>query len=154
MNHTTDAAQELLDPAERTSEPGYRTGFAVGEHSARHMRRILRMYLAGWGLLDLADAAELAFTELIANVVRHVPGRHCRMCILLCEGEVLRVEVADDCPALPRPSRTVRALAEGGRGLLLVDAVTDDWGVEPLPGGGKTVWFECRAVRTGDGADR
>ncbi|GHH33718.1 hypothetical protein GCM10018773_04750 [Streptomyces candidus] len=118
------------------------------------MRRILRMYLAGWGLLDLADAAELAFTELIANVVRHVPGRHCRMRILLCEGEVLRVEVADDCPALPRPSRTVKALAESGRGLLLVDAVTDDWGVEPLPGGGKTVWFECRTLRTGDGADR
>jgi anti-sigma regulatory factor (Ser/Thr protein kinase) len=118
------------------------------------MRRILRMYLAGWDLLDLADAAELAFTELIANVVRHVPGRHCRMRILLREGGVLRVEVADDCSALPRPSRTVEALAGGGRGLLLVDAVTDAWGVDPLPGGGKTVWFECRPVRSAGGGAR
>ena len=151
MNHATDAQEAHVGPADAVSdavsEPGYRTEFAVGEHSARHMRRILRVYLAGWDLLDIADAAELAFTELIANVVRHVPDRRRRMCFLLCEGRVLRVEVADDCPVLPRPVRAVEALAEGGRGLLLVDAVTDDWGVEPLPGGGKTVWFECRAVK-------
>ncbi|GED87279.1 hypothetical protein TNCT6_43640 [Streptomyces sp. 6-11-2] len=35
------------------------------------------------------------------------------------------------------------AEAEGGRGLLLVDAVTDKWGVEPREGAGKTAWFEC-----------
>lgn len=35
-------------------------------------------------------------------------------------------------------------LDEGGRGLLLVDAVTDSWGVEVRRDGrGKTVWFEC-----------
>lgn len=145
MNHTTDAPKGHLEPESEPAAPGYRTEFTVGEHSARHMRRILRVYLAGWNLLELTDAAELAFTELIANVVRHVPGRRCRMCFLLCGGEVLRVEVADDCPDLPRQARTVEALAEGGRGLLLVDAVTDDWGVDPLPGGGKTVWFECWA---------
>ncbi|MET8949132.1 ATP-binding protein, partial [Streptomyces sp. NPDC004542] len=30
-----------------------------------------------------------------------------------------------------------------GRGLLLLDAVVGKWGVEPVTGGGKTVWFEC-----------
>jgi hypothetical protein len=35
--------------------------------------------------------------------------------------------------------------AEGGRGLEIVAALADDWGVYPLPDGpGKTIWFECR----------
>ncbi|MGW1180949.1 hypothetical protein ACWD7Y_02910 [Streptomyces drozdowiczii] len=38
-------------------------------------------------------------------------------------------------------------LGEGGRGLVLVDAVTDKWGVEVRrDGGGKAVWFECLAA--------
>lgn len=92
----------------------------------------------------VADAAELALTELVANVVRHVPGRRCRICFLLEQGGV-RVEVSDD-----RPEPPVRGegdgLGEGGRGLVIVDAVTDRWGVAVRPDGrGKTVWFECRA---------
>ncbi len=118
-------------------------GFTVGEHSARHMRRIVRMFLAHWDMAELTDAAELALTELVANVVRHVPGRHCTLLILRRPGG-LRVEVTD---GYPRPARTVEALdglAEGGRGLRLVEAVTDRWGTVRLPGG-KTVWFECDA---------
>ncbi|MFI9598489.1 ATP-binding protein [Streptomyces sp. NPDC052043] len=97
----------------------------------------------------MAGVAEPAFTELVANVVRHVPGRRCRICFLLQCGGV-RVEVADGCPELP-----VRAvghpLADGGRGLVLVAAVTDRWGVTVRPDGrGKTVWFECLAG--GEGA--
>ncbi|MER6612313.1 ATP-binding protein [Streptomyces xantholiticus] len=139
MNHATDQQQT-----------GYRAQFAVGEHSARHLRRILRAYLASWDLLEVADAAELALTELVANVVRHVPGRRCRTLIQLQPGGV-RVEVADGCPRLPAAPAREDELAEAGRGLLLVDAVTDRWGVEPAPGGhGKTVWFEC-AAKAGDG---
>jgi hypothetical protein len=38
----------------------------------------------------------------------------------------------------------VDELAEGGRGVLIVEAVTDRWGWDPLPDRpGKTVWFEC-----------
>jgi len=53
------------------------------------------------------------------------------------------VEVVDGCPELP-----VRADGEGleigGRGLVIVDAVTNRWGVTVRPDGrGKTVWFEC-----------
>ncbi|MFD9411965.1 ATP-binding protein [Streptomyces sp. NPDC059989] len=134
MNHATDRS-----PAEIGGS--YRMGFTVGEHSARHMRRILRTYLDRWGLPELADGAELALTELVANVVRHVPGRHCTV-LILRRPEGLRVEVVDRSPDLPRPSREGDALAEGGRGLLLVEAVTDRWGTLPIPTG-KTVWFEC-----------
>lgn len=125
-------------------ESVYRADFAMGEHSARHLRRILRLYLTGWGMADLADAAELALTELIANVVRHVPGRRCQTFVFrLPDGEGVRVEVADDCPKIPVVVEG-DVLDEGGRGLLLVDAVADKWGVEARrDGGGKAVWFEC-----------
>ncbi len=119
-------------------------GFTVGEHSARHMRRIVRTFLARWDMAELTDPAELALTELVANVVRHVPDRHCSLLILRRPGG-LRVEVTD---RYPRPVRKMGGggdeLTEGGRGLLLVEAVTDRWGTVPMPGG-KTVWFECDA---------
>lgn len=142
MNHAI--APRSSGPSE---EPVYRADFAMGEHSARHLRRILRLYLQGWGLAAVADAAELALTELIANVVRHVPGRRCQTFIFrLPGGEGVRVEVADGCPELPVVVEG-DALDEGGRGLLLVDAVTDKWGVEVRRGGGgKAVWFECLAA--------
>lgn len=108
----------------------------------RHPRRILRLQLERSGLLDVADAAGLALTELLTSIVRHVPGRRCGICFLLPSGAV-RVEVSDGCPRLTVPGRA-DILADSGRGLLLVEAVTDRWGVTPCPtGGGKTVWFEC-----------
>ncbi|WP_093799929.1 ATP-binding protein [Streptomyces sp. Wb2n-11] len=116
----------------------------MGEHSARHLRRILRSYLMNWALDEVSDAAELALTELVANVVRHVPGRHCSVLILRAEDGV-RVEVADTCPRLPK-ARSAGPLDDGGRGLALVEAVSDRWGVSPVLGrDGKTVWFECVA---------
>lgn len=122
----------------------YRADLAMGEHSAGHLRRILRLYLTAWDLRDLAPAAELALTELIANVVRHVPGRRCQTFIFrLPTGDGVRVEVADGSPEIPLAIRRDE-LDDGGRGLVLVNAVTDDWGVvKRWDGTGKTVWFEC-----------
>lgn len=116
-------------------------GLTVGAHSARHVRRILRVFLASWGMAELTDAAELAMTELVANVVRHVPGHRCTL-LILRRPEGLRVEVTDGSSRPPVASAGGDELEEGGRGLLLVEAVTDRWGTVPVPGG-KTVWFEC-----------
>lgn len=136
MNHVTDSSSAEIGDS-------YRMGFTVGTHSARHLRRILRTFLARWDMAELADAAELALTELLVNVVRHVPGRRCTM-LILRRPDGLRVEVADGCPRPLQQHLADDPLAEGGRGLLLVEAVTDRWGMVPLPGG-KTVWFECDA---------
>ncbi|GAA2607976.1 ATP-binding protein [Streptomyces sp. NPDC006349] len=135
MNHATG-------PRAADVESQYHAEFAMGAHSARHLRRVLRLYLVRSGLAGVADAAELALTELVANVVRHVPGRRCRVCFLLQPGGV-RVEVADGCPELP-VAAGADPLGEGGRGLVIVAAVADRWGVTPYADGrGKTVWFEC-----------
>ncbi|MEU6168734.1 ATP-binding protein [Streptomyces tanashiensis] len=135
MNQATD----LYPAALATS---YRMGFTVGEHSAGHMRRILRVFLTRWGLGHLADPATLALTELVANVVRHVPGRRCSV-LMLREPDGLRVEVTDDVPGTVH-AKAADPLDESGRGLSLVEAVTDRWGVEERADG-KTVWFACDA---------
>ncbi|MBZ9640045.1 ATP-binding protein [Streptomyces sp. PSKA30] len=123
----------------------------VSEHSARHIRRIVRSLLAEWDLPELADAVELAVTELIANVVRHVPDRRCTL-LMLRQTEGVRVEVTDSSPQVPLLPGELSPDAECGRGLVLLDAMVDKWGVDPVTGGGKAVWFECRrSVRAGVG---
>ena len=129
----------LLDPRPVV----YRMRLTVGEHSARHIRRIVRSLLCEWELAELTDAAELAVTELVANVVRHVPDRKCALLVLRQTAGV-RVEMADDCPELPTVSaKEPSPDSESGRGLVLLDALADRWGVLPGPGTGKTIWFEC-----------
>ncbi|MFF1723575.1 ATP-binding protein [Streptomyces sviceus] len=123
--------------------PQWRLTLTAGTHSARHIRRIVRSLLHEWELPELSDAAELGVTELVANVVRHVPDRRCVVLVLRVESGV-RVEVADGAPQLPITAAESDAEAEHGRGLVLLDAVVDKWGVGPRSGGGKTVWFECR----------
>ncbi|MFG2328345.1 ATP-binding protein [Streptomyces sp. NPDC048604] len=135
MNH-------VIEPPPAEIGANYRMGFTVGEHSARHMRRLLRSFLAHWQLHHLTDAAELALTELVANVVRHVPDRRCAV-IVLREPYGLRVEVADGAPGAVA-AKGGDPLDDGGRGLLLVEGVTDRWGVEETAEG-KRVWFECDA---------
>ncbi|WP_342669674.1 ATP-binding protein [Streptomyces vietnamensis] len=98
------------------------------------------MFLTRWELDQLSDSATLALTELVANVVRHVPGRRCSV-LLLREPYGLRVEVAD-AVAGTLIAKAADPLDESGRGLALVEAVTERWGVDEK-GDGKTVWFEC-----------
>ncbi|GAB2920836.1 ATP-binding protein [Streptomyces mayteni] len=139
MNGTTCAPDE-------NPPPPHRYGFEMtcGEHSPAHVRRIVRSYLRLWGLPHLTDAAELAATELLANVIRHVPDRWCRF-TLLRHDEGIRIEVTDRHPVLPvvQPHDVWR---ESGRGLALIAGLMDTVGVTPHAGqGGKTVWGELKA---------
>jgi anti-sigma regulatory factor (Ser/Thr protein kinase) len=122
----------------------YRMALTADAHSARHIRRIARRLLADWNMEPLTDTVELALTELIANVVRHVPDRRCTL-LLQRQATGVRAEVTDTYGELhptltespPQPD------SESGRGLFLLNALVDRWGVTPTPEGGKTVWFEC-----------
>ncbi|WEP00363.1 ATP-binding protein [Streptomyces sp. FXJ1.172] len=114
----------------------------VGEHSVRHIRRIVRSLLREWTLTELTSAVELGVSELVTNVVRHVPDRRCTV-LLARRTAGVRVEVADGFRQLPSLVCEMDLEREGGRGLALLDAVVDKWGVTPWAGGRKTVWFEC-----------
>ncbi|MFE0515315.1 ATP-binding protein [Streptomyces sp. NPDC058964] len=122
--------------------PHYRMSLTVGEHSVRHIRRIVRSLLDDWELAHLADALELGVSELVTNVVRHVPDRRCSL-LVLRQAAGVRVEVADRYPQLPSTPGEMDPGSESGRGLALLDALVGKWGVTPWAGGGKTVWFEC-----------
>ncbi|MFI7017067.1 ATP-binding protein [Streptomyces sp. NPDC050164] len=122
----------------------YSMRLTVGSHDARHIRRIVRSFLSEWGMPELSDAVELGVTELLANVVQHVPDRRCAL-LLLRQPAGVRVEVSDGSDQLPASPTRLEPEAEGGRGLLLLDAMTDKWGVSLWREGGKTVWFECVA---------
>jgi anti-sigma regulatory factor (Ser/Thr protein kinase) len=94
--------------------------------------------------LDQLDDAVLLVSELVTNSVLH--GGPPIVLQVECDSEVLRVRVRDGSPALPLP-REAGADAEGGRGMTLVDLLTDTWGVEPVVddhGPGKAVWFQLR----------
>jgi anti-sigma regulatory factor (Ser/Thr protein kinase) len=88
--------------------------------------------------------AELLITEVVTNAVRHA-GLHEGDLIdisLRDEHGSVVVEVADPgsgFAALPRP--TGDPLETGGWGMLLLDRLSDGWGLRDRPGGGSVVWF-------------
>ncbi|GGZ90729.1 ATP-binding protein [Streptomyces echinoruber] len=90
------------------------------------------------------DAVELVVAELAANAATHgrVPGRDAELRLGRDGEERIRVEVSDvRGERLPVPAPEGRLLADGGRGLTLVAALAEEWGVAGRPGApGKTVW--------------
>ena len=86
--------------------------------------------------------AEMIVTELVTNAVRHGPGGPVELAIE-AGGSGIRGEVADPGPGIHRHRLDRRtATEEGGRGLFLVDALSDSWG---LSDDRSRVWFEVAA---------
>ncbi|CAM5738545.1 hypothetical protein [Streptomyces afghaniensis 772] [Streptomyces afghaniensis] len=105
---------------------------------ARHM---IRTAVGVWGARERADDIELVADELITNALMHTEGSAIVTLRVLTGSERrLRVEVEDSSSALPR-RREAGESGVSGRGLLLVELLTDVWGVEAR-GGGKAVWCE------------
>lgn len=118
------------------------------------VRRQLRGRLEESGLAKIADDVALAASELMTNAVIH--GCHglpstCEVTLTAAwTGERLRVAVADPSDALPS-EQEASAGRDGGRGLTLVDALSDRWGVETgARGCGKSVWLELDLTFTAE----
>ncbi len=106
-------------------------------------RALLRGVVDGSPLSHRLEDGELALSELVTNAVLH--GRDPLLLRVVVGPEVLRVEVGDANPVSPSFSMLDQT-AVTGRGLLLISAVSDRWGVDPSPSG-KVVWFELLADR-------
>ncbi|MBK3641536.1 PAS domain S-box protein [Streptomyces sp. MBT33] len=103
-------------------------------------RAFLQKALTSWNCTPSALDALLLLSETLTNAVQHAEGPiglH-----LHRTATDLTVEVSDRSPHLPQP-RLAAEDEESGRGLLLVRALADTWGVRPTDGG-KTTWFTLR----------
>lgn len=88
---------------------------------------------------EIVDAAELMACELATNCVRHA---HTDFELAIHSQGQIRVEVRDT--NLGRPMlRSPRPEEPSGRGLRIVEAMSDTWGIT-LSSTGKTVWFALR----------
>lgn len=142
MNEQPDASRQPQLPSPR--EAFYRRE----RRSIPRAREFARAALSDWNATARADDVLLCVSELTTNALVHgaPPGRGFRLHLFLLDDGVVRVEVHDSGDGavqipLPEPE------ADGGRGLLLVAALADKWGVgERAPG--KIVWCEFSAMVT------
>ena len=102
----------------------------------RVARAALRKLLASHGRAPATDA-ELVVSELVANAVEHGAGR-ITLTLWLVEGRI-RGEVADAGTGARRTPATPPEGSDRGRGLLIVDALSERWGAAENTG---RVWFE------------
>ena len=110
--------------------------------TAGQARRLTRRALRRWGLESLLDSTELMVSEIVTNAVRFASRP---IALRLLRTDVLRCEVTDDSPQVPRMGRAEPG-DEGGRGLFLVDQLAHRWGATRLSTG-KVVWFEQQIPR-------
>nr|WP_200302319.1 ATP-binding protein [Streptomyces adelaidensis] len=130
--------------------------FTSTPRGARLARRLVSHRLNDWGHPYTTPANEtftLITAELTANAVRHghVPGRDFHVQLTLVE-DTFRIEVTDTRAEKQPPSTppTPDSASESGRGLLLVSALADAWGVTPRSAApGKTVWATLRVPAGG-----
>jgi hypothetical protein len=117
-------------------------------------RAHLRQLLSGWGWAELSADAGVVVSELVTNAVAASAGLGLETAPVLVwlgsDGYCLLLAVAD--VSLRPPVRLeVWPDAEGGRGLALVEALSDRWGWYPASVNGlkKWVWAEWRPVSPG-----
>jgi anti-sigma regulatory factor (Ser/Thr protein kinase) len=115
--------------------------------SAGAARRLTRNTLRDWALASLAADAEMIVAELAANALTHGagpeadrrPGRE-NLGVRLRRGtSELICAVFDPSESVPM-LKTPGSTEHSGRGLQIVDSLSDVWGWSPVPDRGKAVW--------------
>ena len=133
---------------EEPSVQGSRLGESEGIHAHLSLRpdrrevasarRFVADTLTRWQCDHDSDVAMLLVSELVTNAVVH--AKTVVAVNLRCEGTRITVEVHDGSDRMPADF-DVAPTASSGRGIHLVAAMADDWGVRATPGDGKVVWF-------------
>lgn len=123
--------------------PDYTETLPRAPESVRGARLLVGLALNAWGLSAVRDSAVLVVSELVANAVDHACGAVVELSVARTAEHRIRVAVTDMDRRQPS-ARSADPLDERGRGLLLVEGVSERWGVEPLPSG-KQVWADLVA---------
>ena len=107
-----------------------------------------RQLLWEWQLTDPGDA-ELLVSELVTNAIQVSQAddrtASVRLWLLADQAQVVML-VWDDSPLPPVPVSGSET-EENGRGLLLVDTLSERWGYLPAANGGKFVWAIVALMR-------
>jgi anti-sigma regulatory factor (Ser/Thr protein kinase) len=111
--------------------------FSAEPASASLARAFVSSRLLRAGVPQLEDDVLLVVSELVTNAITH--ARTPVTVTLERSGPCVVLTVCDLSPSVP-VMRTADAMAGGGRGLMIVDVLSGDWGVKVSPSGSKTVW--------------
>jgi anti-sigma regulatory factor (Ser/Thr protein kinase) len=111
--------------------------------SVAEVRRFVGERLAEWPHPEVAHSAMLAASELATNAVLHA---RTEFTVKVMLDDCVRIEIEDRSPALP-VLKPITDQASTGRGLHLVERLTDAWGVEASDG--KRVWCELSRPTAG-----
>ncbi|MFJ2814322.1 ATP-binding protein [Streptomyces sp. NPDC087294] len=103
-------------------------------------RDLVSSTLDGWGLSGITDAAKLIVSELATNAVAHGEGGCMEIEVTRPGCGRVRLAVSDTSKAIPQMAAPTDD-ATGGRGLHLVEALSQSWGTELHPDK-KIVWAE------------
>ncbi|MFD8774452.1 ATP-binding protein [Streptomyces sp. NPDC059916] len=123
-----------------TGVPAYSETMRREEESAKTARRLVSAALRVWDLESFESAAWLVVTELVSNTVKHARLNVIRVSVSRVDTKRVRITVVDRSRELP-------TLCDAGpddvsgRGLAIVAAVAEGWGVDPQRWG-KRVWVE------------
>jgi len=114
------------------------------DSDAQSPRRVRRAFAERFADHECLDVLLLCLSEVVTNAVLHARTGGS---VVVCERpEGLRVEASDGSAARP-VHRHFTELSPTGRGLHLLDRLSDRWGIDDVSTGGKVVWFE---ITTGD----
>lgn len=112
-----------------------RQSVAIGRHW------VVRIAAAA-GVTGMANqVVELLASELLSNAVLHGAGGRPVQLWFRADDDVVRVSVSDSLPKRPVVLHPA-LVAPSGRGMAIVEAMSNRWGVDSQDDGGKTVWFE------------
>lgn len=117
------------------------------DQSPGMMRPYVRAILAEWDMHAAQDTAELIVSELVTNVYRAAAQSAADdtpvfRLGLFTDRRALVIEVFDTVPGEPEP-RAAGDDGEDGRGLMIVEALSERWGTRRFPNG-KAVWARLR----------
>ncbi|MET8473971.1 ATP-binding protein [Streptomyces sp. NPDC006422] len=125
-----------------TGKPGYSETLPCEPESACRARTLVSTALHAWGLAGLAEDGKLIVSELVSNVIAHTRCHVTRVAVARIDDDSVQITVADVSQRIPKvaaPSEHSRS----GRGLLIVDALSDRWGYD-LRRSSKVVWVQLR----------